>query len=104
MKKNNLDLKPIPPGEILLEEFLKPMVISQNKLAKEIDVSPRRVNEIVLGRRSITADTALRFGRYFNIDPEFWMNLQSHYDLRIAKNKLGKDLKTRVKRRAKVQV
>ncbi|MEE8484530.1 MAG: HigA family addiction module antitoxin [Nitrospinota bacterium] len=100
MKKANLAIRPVPPGEILLEEFLKPMGISQNMLAREIDVSPRRVNEIVLGRRSITADTALRLGRYFDMEPEFWMNLQSRYDLRTAKNKLGKNLKKRVRRRA----
>ncbi len=100
MEKTNLAIRPVPPGEILLEEFLKPMEISQNALAREIDVSPRRVNEIVLGRRSITADTALRLGRYFDMEPEFWMNLQSRYDLRAAKNKLGKNLKKRVRKRA----
>jgi addiction module HigA family antidote len=90
-------IEPSTPGEILLEEFLKPMGISQNLLAREIGVHPRRVNEIVLGRRTITADTALRFGRYFGTGPEFWLNLQTDYDLRMARRKLGSKLLSKVK-------
>ena len=78
-------LDPITPGEILLEEFLKPMGISQNKIARDIDVPVARINDIVHGRRSITADTALRFGKYFGMTPEFWVNLRVRYDLKIAK-------------------
>ena len=73
-------LKPITPGEILIEEFLKPMGISQYRLAKDISVPPRRINEIVHGKRSITADTALRLGRFFEIAPQFWLNLQNRFD------------------------
>jgi len=89
-------IKPITPGEILLEEFLKPLEISQNSLARNIGVPPRRINEIVLGKRSITADSALRLGRYFQTSPEFWINLQSHFDLEVATKKLGKRLKKEV--------
>lgn len=78
------DFPPIHPGEILLTEFLEPMGISQYRLAKDIGVTPRRVNEIVLGRRAITADTALRLGRFFNMEAQFWLNLQTHYDMEIA--------------------
>lgn len=74
-------LSPIHPGEILLEEFLKPMNISQYKLAKDLHVSPIRINEIIHGKRSITADTAIRLGRYFKMEAKFWMNLQASYDL-----------------------
>ena len=74
-------IKPIHPGEILREEFLKPLNITQYRLAKDINVPPRRVNEIVHGIRSVTADTALRLGRHFGISPQFWLNLQSHYEL-----------------------
>lgn len=75
----------IHPGEILLEEFLKPLEISQYRLAKDILVPPRRINEIVLGKRSITADTALRLARYFKNSPEFWLNLQVYFDIQSAK-------------------
>jgi addiction module HigA family antidote len=81
-------IPPIHPGEILQEEFLKPMDISQYRLAKDISVPARRINEIVQGKRAITANTALRLGRYFGISPQFWINLQSHYDLEIEKDKL----------------
>lgn len=74
-------IKPIHPGEILMEEFLAPLKISQYRLAKDIDVAPRRINEIVHGLRSVSADTALRLGKYFNTSPQFWLNLQTHYDL-----------------------
>ena len=90
-------LKPIHPGEVLLEEFLKPLEISQNRLGRDISVSPRRVNEIILGKRSITADTALRFGRYFGNSAQFWMNLQVRHDLESAADRLKGSLKRRVK-------
>lgn len=78
------DFPPVHPGEILLKEFLEPMGISQYRLAKDIGVTPRRINEIAHGRRAITADTALRFGRFFGMEAQFWMNLQSHYDMEVA--------------------
>lgn len=81
-------LPPIHPGEILQEEFLKPMQISQYRLAKDISVPPRRINEIVHGKRSITADTALRLGKFFGISPQFWLNLQTRYDLEITEDLL----------------
>jgi addiction module HigA family antidote len=83
-------LKPVTPGELLLEEFLKPMGISQYRLAKEIGVPARRINEIVHGKRGITADTALRLGHYFGMTPQFWMNLQARYDLETEADRLGK--------------
>ncbi len=83
------DLKPVHPGEVLLEEFLKPMNLSQNRLALDIGVPPRRINEIVLGKRSVTADTALRLGRYFQMSPQFWLGLQMDYDLDIAADALA---------------
>ena len=79
----------IHPGEVLLEEFLKPLGISQNKLARETKVPPRRVNEIVLGKRSITPDTALRFARYFGTSEKFWLGLQMDFDLEEARNRLA---------------
>ena len=88
---------PIHPGEILLEEFLKPMGISQYKLAKDINVHPRRINEIVHGKRSISADTALRLSRYFGLSERFWMNLQSRYDLEVEKDRLNGRLDDEVK-------
>jgi addiction module HigA family antidote len=97
MKKK---LKPIHPGEILLEEFLNPMEISQYRLAKDINVPPRRINEIVLGKRSISADTALRLSKYFNLSEQFWMNLQSRYNLELAKDKLSGKLDREVKKLA----
>ncbi|MBT3704188.1 HigA family addiction module antidote protein [Candidatus Peregrinibacteria bacterium] len=86
-----------PPGEILDEEFLKPLKITQYRLAKDISVSPRRINEIVHGKRAISADTALRFSRYFGNSAEFWLNLQSHYDLEKEKDKLAEILESEVK-------
>ena len=80
---------PIHPGEVLFEEFLKPMAISQYRLAKSIRVSPRRINEIVQGKRAVSADTALRLGRFFGTTARFWLNLQSHHDLEIATDALG---------------
>jgi len=85
-------LAPIHPGEILLEEFLNPMGISQYRLAKEINVPPRRINEIVHGVRSITADTALRLSRYFGTSERFWLNLQTRYDIEMEKDRLGNAL------------
>jgi addiction module HigA family antidote len=83
MKKKHL--KPIPPGEILLEEFMRPLDISINRLARDIDVPTNRISAIVGGKRSITADTALRLGKYFGVSPEIWLDLQSDYDLRILR-------------------
>jgi addiction module HigA family antidote len=91
------EIPPIHPGEILLEEYLKPMNISQYRLAKEIAVDPRRINEIVHGQRAISADTALRFARYFGTSERFWMNLQSRYDLELQKMVLGDRLEKEVK-------
>lgn len=87
---------PIHPGEILALEFLKPFGISQYRLAKEIGVPARRVNEIVKGKRSITANTALRLARYFSTTDQFWMNLQSHYDLEIERDRFGDSLEDEV--------
>jgi addiction module HigA family antidote len=83
-------LKPVHPGEVLLEEFLEPMGLSQNRLALDIGVPARRINEIVLGKRRITADTALRLARYFGTSPQFWLGLQMDYDLDVAEDKLEK--------------
>ena len=94
---NKRDIEPIHPGEILLEEFLKPMGISQYRLARDTNVDPRRINEIVLGKRGITADTALRLSRYFGMSERFWLNLQSRYDLEIEKDQLGRRLEHEVK-------
>jgi addiction module HigA family antidote len=91
---------PIHPGEILLTEFLVPLELSQYRLAKDISVPPRRINEIVHGGRSITADTALRLSRYFGTSERFWLNLQARYDLEIEKDRLGERLDHEVLRRA----
>lgn len=90
-------LHPIHPGEVLLEEFLNPMGMSQSRLALDISVHPRRINEIVLGKRSITADTALRLARYFGNSPQFWLGLQMDYDLDKAQDLLGSRLDREVK-------
>ena len=95
-------LQPIHPGEVLLEEFLKPMELSQNRLALEMGVPPRRINEIILGKRRITADTALRLGRYFGMSPQFWLGLQMDYDLDVAEDKLRGRLKKEVRPRVAV--
>lgn len=87
----------ITPGEILDDDFLKPMGLSQYRLAKDISVPARRINEIVKGERAITADTALRFGRYFKMSAQFWLNLQSHYDLEVTEGSLGRRLEREVK-------
>ena len=94
---NRRKMDPVHPGEILKEEFLDPMGISQYRLAKDINVPPRRINEIVHCKRSISADTALRLGRYFNMSPQFWINLQSHFDLEVESDRLGSRLKSEVK-------
>ena len=90
-------LTPIHPGEVLLEEFLKPMNLSQNRLAIDIGVPARRINEIVLGKRRVSADTALRLGRYFEMSPQFWLGLQMDYDLDIEEDKLGSRLEREVR-------
>ena len=89
-------IKPVHPGEILLEEFLKPMGISQNRLSLDIGVPPRRINEIVLGKRRITADTALRLGLYFDMASQFWLGLQMDYDLDTEEDKLAGRLRREV--------
>ena len=91
-------IEPIHPGEILLEEFLIPMEISQYRLAQDINVPARRINEIVLGKRAITADTALRLSEYFGLSEKFWLNLQMRYNLEIEKDRLKDRLKREVKR------
>jgi addiction module HigA family antidote len=95
MKKKKLH--PVHPGEVLFEEFLKPMGLSQNKLALNIGVPPRRINEIVLEKRKITADTALRLARFFGTSSEFWLGLQAQYDLDVAADELGDRLEKEVK-------
>jgi len=90
-------LSPITPGDVLLEEFIKPMEISQNQLAKDINVPANRISQIIHGKREITADTALRLGLYFGIEPEFWLNLQLRYNMKIAKNNVGTKIRQEVK-------
>jgi antitoxin HigA-1 len=90
-------LNPVHPGEVLFEEFLKPIGLSQNRLSLEIGVHPRRINEIVLGKRRITADTALRLARYFGTSPQFWLGLQNDYDLDVASDTLGDRLDVEVR-------
>ena len=90
-------IAPIHPGEILFEEFLKPMGLSQYRIAVDINVPPRRINEIVHCKRSVSADTALRLGKYFDMSPQFWINLQAHYDLEVEIDRLGNKLETDVK-------
>jgi len=90
-------LSPITPGDVLLEEFLKPMIITQSQLAKDINVPANRVSQIIHGKREITADTALRLGKYFGIEPEFWLNLQLRYNIKIARSQVGKKIEKEVK-------
>ena len=90
-------LNPIHPGEILLEEFLTPMNLSQNKIANDIGVSPRRINEIVHGKRRITAETALRLAHYFKMSPQFWLGLQMDYDLDVEEERLADRIPEEVK-------
>jgi addiction module HigA family antidote len=91
---------PIPPGEILHEEFMQPLGISMNALARELAVPPNRISEIVNGRRAITADTALRLARYFGTGAELWLNLQTDYDLRMVRREHGREIEARVRSRA----
>jgi len=93
-------LHPVHPGEVLLEEFLKPMNLSQNRLALDIGVPARRINEIVLGKRSVTVDTALRLARYFGTSPQFWLGLQMDYDLDVAIDAMEPRLKREVRAQA----
>jgi len=93
---SEITLPPIHPGVILLEEFLQPLGISQYRLAKDIGVPPRRINEIVLGKRAISPDTALRLSRYFGMSERFWMNLQARYDLEVEKDRLRDRLEREV--------
>lgn len=95
-------MAPIHPGEVLQEEFLVPLKLSQHRLALEISVDPRRINEIVAGRRSITANTALRLARYFNTSPEFWLGLQAQYDLDVEEDNLGYRIAQEVKAYAEI--
>ncbi len=90
-------LSPITPGDILLEEFLKPMKITQSQLAKDINVPANRVSQVIHCKREITADTALRLGRYFGIEPEFWLNLQSRYNMKTTRSKVGRKIAKEVK-------
>jgi antitoxin HigA-1 len=94
-------MPPVHPGEILFEEFMKPLGISQNRLARDLKVPPRRINEIVQGKRGITTDTALRLSRHFGTSVEFWMNLQTHYELEVAEDsklveRIGKEVTPRI--------
>lgn len=89
-------LKPVHPGEILLEEFMKPLDISQNRLGRDLNVSPRRINEIVNGKRSITADTALRLSKYFSNSASFWLGLQMDYDLDITSDAMASKIQNEV--------
>lgn len=93
-------LEPIHPGEILLEDFMKPLDVSINRLARDIAVPPGRISAIVNGKRAVSADTALRLGKYFNVSPEVWMGLQADYDLRVAQRVIGAEVDRRVQRHA----
>lgn len=93
MKKK---LTPIHPGEILMEEFMRPKEISINRLARDIAVPPNRISEIVNAKRGITADTALRLGKYFSVSPEIWLGMQTDYDLRVARKIIGKEVEKKV--------
>ncbi|TAN41052.1 MAG: addiction module antidote protein, HigA family [Nitrospirae bacterium] len=95
MKKR--DFPPIHPGEILIKEFLEPLGVSQYRLAKDIGVTPRRINEIVHGRRAISADTALRLGHFFGMEAQFWLNLQSRYDMEVTRDQLQEKIKKEVR-------
>jgi antitoxin HigA-1 len=103
MMKSRL-LPPIHPGEILYEDLMKPLGLSQAKLAAELGVNPGRISQIVAGRRGITADTALRLARYFGTSPEFWMNLQARYDLEVAKDAKGAQIESSVRTRSNIEL
>lgn len=94
--KTNKVLDPITPGEILREDFMEPLDISINQLARDLSVPPNRISDIVNGKRSITADTALRLQRYFGVEAQFWLNLQTEYDLRMIKRKIWFDIERRI--------
>ena len=98
----NKKIPPLHPGEVLLEEFLKPLNISQNQLGRDLGVSARRINEIILGKRSITADTALRLARYFGNSPQFWLGIQMNYDLDVGRDRLSHRIEKEVKKLAYV--
>ena len=98
MTKKTKLLDPIHPGEILAEEFMKPLAISINRLSRELHVPPNRIHAIVHGTRSITADTALRLGTYFGVTPETWLNLQSEFDLRVARRTTGEEIAKTVRK------
>jgi addiction module HigA family antidote len=93
-------LDPIPPGEILFEEFMQPLGVSINGLARDVDVPPNRISEIVNGKRTITADTALRLGKYFGVSPEIWLGLQADYDIRIARRTTWPQIEPKIRARA----
>jgi antitoxin HigA-1 len=97
MKTKKKTLNPVHPGEVLFEEFLKPLGLSQNQLAQKINVAPRRINEIVLQKRSITADTALRLACYFGNSPQFWLGLQLDYDLDVARINNGAEIERQIR-------
>lgn len=99
----NKKIPPIHPGEILFEEFLKPMNISQNRLGRDLGVSPRRINEIIHGKRRLTADTALRLAIYFGNSPSFWLGLQMDYDLDVAEDTISERIKKEVNQTAAAQ-
>jgi addiction module HigA family antidote len=94
---SNKKLSPVHPGEVLFEEFLKPLGLSQHRLALDLGVDSRRINEIILKKRSITANTALRLARYFNTSAEFWLGIQAQYDLDVEEEKMGRKLKKEVR-------
>jgi antitoxin HigA-1 len=97
-------MEPLHPGEVLFEEFMKPMGISQNRLGRGLGVSPRRINEIIHGKRAVTGDTALRLARYFGTSPQFWMGLQSDYELEVAEDMLSEKIVREVKLSDRVRV
>ncbi len=99
MTKRTILLDPIHPGEILSEEFMKPLAISINRLSRDLHVPPNRIHGIVHGTRTVTADTALRLGTYFGVTPETWLNLQTEYDLRVARRAVGEEIAKTVRKR-----
>jgi addiction module HigA family antidote len=97
-------LEPITPGEILLEEFMRPYGISQNKLARDLDIPIARVNDIIHAKRSVTPDTAFRFGTYFKTSPEFWLNLQTAYDVKLTEQKSGSRLRAIIRPLEEIEI
>ena len=100
MARKAKSLEPIHPGELLRQDFLRPMLLSINRLARELAMPPGRISAIAAGKRAITADTALRLGRYFGVSPQFWLNLQSDYDLRMARRVMWPEIEARIRPRA----